>query len=128
MRTILIVDDEPVLRSLLVRYVTAAGYRALEAATGAEAIRLMDYFADDIDLAVIDQTLEDRKGSELGAELTALRPGMRTLLISGALRDEVTSELASRQPIPFFLQKPFSREVLLDMIRQVLAERSAGAP
>src|SRR5512133_1097263 len=100
MKTILIVDDEPVVRSLLVLYVTAAGYRALEAATGAEAIRLVNSFADDIHLAIIDQTLEDRKGSEVGAELTAIRPGTRTLLISGALEGEVTSGLANDEPIP----------------------------
>ena len=127
MKTILIVDDEPVLRSLLVIYVTAAGYRALEAATGAEALRVANSFTDHIHLAIIDQTLEDRKGSELGAELRAIRPGTRTLLISGALEDEVTSGLPNEEPTPSFLQKPFSCQVLIDKVRQVLADKRAGS-
>ena len=126
MKTILIVDDDPVLRRLLVLYITAAGYRALEAATGAEAMRLMNLLADDIDLAIIDHTLEDRKGSEVAAAITAIRADIRTLLISGALESDVTSELALNQPIAPVLQKPFSRQVLLEKIRQVLANRSAG--
>jgi two-component system OmpR family response regulator len=126
MKTILIVDDDPVVRRLLVLYVSAAGYRALEAATGAEAIRLMKFFAEDIDLAIVDQMLEDRKGSEVAAALTAIRADTRTLLISGALESDVTSELALDQPIASFLQKPFSRQVMLEKIRQVLANRSAA--
>ena len=127
MKTILIVDDEPVLRSLLVLYITSAGYRALEAATGAEAIQVAENFPDQIDLAIIDHTLEDRKGAEVGTELAALQPRIRMLLISGALEEEVTSELASDGPIPSFLQKPFSKAALLDKIRQMLADRSAGS-
>jgi DNA-binding NtrC family response regulator len=87
----------------------------------------VEHFPDQVDLAIIDHTLEDRKGADVGTELTALQPRIRTLLISGALEDEVTSTLASRDPIPSFLQKPFSREALLDKIRQMLADRSAGS-
>lgn len=125
MKTILIVDDEPALRNLLVLHVTAGGYRALEAATGAEAIRLVNAFPEEIHLAIIDQTLEDRKGSDVGAELIAIRPGTRILLISGAPRGEVSSDPANNAPIPSFLQKPFSRQELLDTIRDVLRRQGA---
>src|SRR5215204_4361820 len=83
MRTILIVDDEPVIRNLLVSYIAAQGYRALEAVGRAEALELVRSYPETIHLAIIDRTLEDGNGLDLARELPAIRPDLRVLLISG---------------------------------------------
>ena len=121
--TVLVVDDESAVRGVLTRSISAAGHYVLEAATGVEAAQMARSFHGPIHLAVVDQTLEDRKpGIEVAAELATIHPGIRLLLISGHLEEEVRRGLP-RTPIHVeFLQKPFAPVVLLDKIRHMLAD------
>src|SRR5215204_1893233 len=119
MRTILIVDDEPVVRNLLVSCIAAQGYRALDAVGRAEALELVRSYPETIHLAVIDQTLEDGNGLDLARELSALQPGLRVLVTSGWLEETVMSRIQEADAMGF-LQKPFKPEVLLNRIREML--------
>jgi DNA-binding response OmpR family regulator len=127
MKTILVVDDEPEIRNLLVRFITLQGYVALEAAGAAEAVELVRMYTETIDLAIIDQTLDDGHGVELAARLSAIKPDIRLLLISGELEKDVLARVPAGRPMPAFLQKPFDRRLLLDRIQEILGcHKAAG--
>ena len=120
--TVLLIDDESAIRNVLIRTIAAAGHYVLEAATGAEAILLARSFSGPIHLAVIDQSLEEgRKGVDVAAELADIQPGIRLLLISGTLEEEVLGRLPRTDIALDFLQKPFTARMLLDKIRRMLA-------
>jgi two-component system cell cycle sensor histidine kinase/response regulator CckA len=127
MRTILIVDDEPVVRNLLVSCIAAQGYRALEAVGRAEALELVRFYPETIHMAIIDQTLEDGNGLDLARELSGLQPGLRVLMTSGWLEETAMTGIQEGDTMGF-LQKPFMPEVVLNRIREMLGrEGTAGA-
>jgi two-component system response regulator ResD len=120
MRNVLVVDDDPVMRQLLVQYLTAANYVAFEAANGREAVRIA--IDTEIHLAVVDQTLgEKNEGLNVAAAISAVRPCVRCLLLSGhsqpgsGLAASTISNIA-------FLQKPFVADSLVAAVRYVLSE------
>lgn len=125
MKTILVVDDEPAIRNLLVRYITLQGYCALEAAGAAEAVELVRMYTENIDLAIIDQTLDDGHGVDVAARLSAIKPDIRLILISGGREKDVLARVPPGHPMPGFLQKPFDRRLLLDRIREILGCHNA---
>ena len=126
MKTILVVDDEPIVRNLLVSYIQSQGYRALDAAGRGEALELVRSYAEPIHLAVIDHTLEDGNGPDLAKELTNMQLGLRVLLISGWREETALAGFAKSDAVGF-LEKPFNREALLDRIGQMLGrEGTAG--
>ena len=127
METILVVDDEPSLRNMLIRSISAGGYTVLEAASGREAVQLVRSFAEPIHLAIIDHTLEDRNGADVAAEIARIRPGVRVLLISGKLEHDVLPSSVPCTTALSFLQKPFMTRALLDRIRTILSDRSNRA-
>jgi two-component system cell cycle sensor histidine kinase/response regulator CckA len=124
MNTVLIVDDEPVIRSLIVRYLTKSGYFVLEAATSNEARQVADSFDEEIDLAIVDHTLADRRESHTGLEVAlAIAKSHRSvqiLLISGYAEEQVLSRLESDAVKVAFLQKPFTCDILLAKVQELL--------
>jgi two-component system response regulator ResD len=126
MKTILIVDDEPEIRNLLVRFITLQGYLTLEAAGAAEAVKLVRMYTEAVDLAIIDQTLDDGRGVDVAARLTTIQPAMRVLLISGELEKDVLARVPVGRTMPGFLQKPFDRRLLLDRIQEILGCHNAA--
>lgn len=126
MKTILVVDDEPTIRNLLVRCITLQGYCALEAAGAAEALELVRMYPETIDLAIIDQTLDDGHGTDVAVRLSAIKPDIRLLLISGGLERDVLARVPAGRRMPDFLQKPFDRRLLLDRIQEILGCHNAA--
>jgi PAS domain S-box-containing protein len=116
--TILMVDDEPLVRSLAVRTLTGAGYGCLDAPDGAEALRIIAA-EERIDLVVTDVVMPGLSGGALGERLSTLRPDLPVLYTSGFAGDDVIRRglLAHGRP---FLQKPFSPGDLLRAVREVL--------
>ena len=126
MKTILVVDDEPTIRNLLVRYITLQGYCALEAAGGAEALELIRKYTEAVDLAIVDQKLDDWHGMDVAARLSAIKPNIRLLLISGGLEKNALARVPAGRPMPDFLQKPFDRRLLLNRIQELLSCHNAA--
>lgn len=119
--TILLVDDEPIVRDVLRRCIETAGYHVLEAASGAEATQLARSFPGPIHLAIIDQNLEyGRKGADVAAEIATTQPGIRVLLISGMLEQDTLAVPFDADLTFSFLEKPFTHQVLIERIRQML--------
>ncbi|MEX2137793.1 MAG: response regulator [Pirellulales bacterium] len=117
--TILIAEDEPLILQLAVRVLTAAGYRTLTAIDGEDAMRVFQEHADDISLALLDMTMPKMGGHNLRQNLQLLRPDLPVILCSGYNQTAAQRDLRSDEAVPF-LQKPFDRDQLLQMIRQTL--------
>jgi PAS domain S-box-containing protein len=120
--TVLLVEDEAAVRSLVRRILDRHGYRVLEAANGAEALALADRHAGAVDLVLTDVVMPEMSGRAFAEALVARHPGARVLFMSGYTDDEI---LRRGIPVPgmAFLGKPFTVERLLTAVRDVL-----GAP
>ena len=119
--TILVVDDERVVRGLLMRILALNGYRVLGAASGAEAIAAAAGEGS-LDLLLTDVEVPDMSGSALAERLLATRPGLPVLYLSGGLSG---GEAAGGPPIlgrgVGLLAKPFTADVLASRVREMLA-------
>jgi CheY-like chemotaxis protein len=111
MHTVLVVEDDPALRALMVRTLSAKGYRTLEASDGIEALELLA--ADpDIELVVTDIVMPRMNGVELAQQLAA---SARTrLLFVSAFGEEYTQLPAT------LLEKPFSQAALIAEVDRLL--------
>ena len=118
--TLLLVEDEDAVRALAREVLGGAGYVVLEAADGAEALLLCERHPGPIHLLLSDVVMPEMGGRELADRLTALRPGLKVLFLSGYADDAVVRHgvLASQVA---FLQKPYSIESLTRKVRDVLA-------
>ena len=124
--TLLIVEDEAEVRRLIGAGLQAHGYRVLLAASGAEALVLLQAHAAEVDLLVTDVVMPDLGGRALADAARALRPGLPVVYMSGYMNDDVVRQgVASAADA--FLAKPFVPSTLARKVRDVLDGR-AGAP
>jgi signal transduction histidine kinase/ActR/RegA family two-component response regulator len=121
--TILLVEDEPAVRSLAVRVLSRAGDRVLEAATPTEALRLATESAGLIKLVLSDVVMPEMTGPNLVAKVTELCPQTRVLYISGYTGDDIISR-GLADPGLKLLQKPFSAQELVERVKQALQPRA----
>ena len=116
--TILLAEDDEELRTLTARVLTARGYRVLQAADGAEALRVAEEHRGALDLLTTDMVMPSMGGHDLAHELAARRPGLKVLYMSGYTDDEGGRDALG--PGDAFLQKPVDPKVLARKVRQVL--------
>ncbi|MBI2839147.1 MAG: response regulator [Acidobacteria bacterium] len=118
--TIMLVEDEDAVREMAEEVLTRAGYRALTAPDGLEALRRCDAHGGPIHLVVTDVIMPRLGGVTLARWLTASRPELKILFISG-YAGELVNDSTWTGPRPQLLQKPFTTDELLRKIRDVLA-------
>lgn len=118
--TILLVEDEYAVRALCSRVLQSAGYRVLEAADGVQAVELARRHAGPIDLVVTDVVMPGISGREAADAITAMRPAARVLYMSGYTDDDMLRHGVLRGLVAY-LPKPFTPDVLLTRVREVLA-------
>jgi CheY-like chemotaxis protein len=117
--TVLLVEDEGVVRCLARDILLQAGYTVLEAAGGHEALRLIQENPGPVDLVVTDVVMPHMSGRELVQQLIQARPGIRVLLMSGYTDDAVVRHgILSAETE--FLQKPFTASGFAQKVRDVL--------
>ncbi|HET7604400.1 MAG TPA: response regulator, partial [Gemmatimonadales bacterium] len=121
--TVLLVEDEALVRRFARRVLQSQGYTILEAANGEEAIALSDRRAEPIDVLVTDVVMPGMSGKELAVALVRRRPGLRVLYMSG-YTDDAIAEHGVLEPGIALLEKPFTHDGLTDMLRRVLAQRT----
>jgi CheY-like chemotaxis protein len=113
--TILLIDDEDVVRELARDILEAYNYRVLLAIHGNDGIRIFNEHQDEIDLVILDMIMPEKGGKQVFRELRAIKPDVRVVVSSGYGQDEYFHELFDAG-IQGFLQKPF---VHSDLIRRV---------
>ena len=95
--TILIVEDEPVLREMARDILEEYGYRILEASSGKEALDVWNQRANEIDLLLTDMVMpEGISGAELAERLLAGQPGLKVVFTSGYTANEVNPKMLAR--------------------------------
>lgn len=117
--TILLVEDEPIVREVSRLLLTQLGYRVLVASDGAQALALSDAETGPIDLLITDIVMPGMDGRELAATLTRRRPSLRVLFTSGYTEDVIVRRGVLEQGVDF-LAKPFARELLAARVREIL--------
>ncbi len=116
---VLIVDDEPAVRSFVSAALERAGYAVETANDGAEALTKFSERPDDYGVVLLDLTMPVMDGEEAFRELRRLRPGVRVLLSSGYTEQEATSRFAGRG-LAGFLQKPYRARELVDKVQELI--------
>jgi hypothetical protein len=117
--TVLLVEDEELVRLMLVEVLKSSGYTVLDARHGTDALALAEQYKGPIHLLVTDVTMPGFSGSELARRLVEKRPGLRVLFISGYTDQEAAQWSRLKQPVQF-LQKPFHPDAFLAKARQIL--------
>ena len=117
--TVLLVEDEEIVRKLVCEMLETAGYEVLQAADGSEAIALADRHERTIDLLMTDVVMPGLSGQELARRLAERRPTMRVLFTSGYTEDAITNH-GVLSPGTSFLEKPFTAAALGQKLRELL--------
>ena len=117
--TILVVDDEEIVRDITRLALEDAGFTVVGAAEGQAAIRIAKDDAKDLALVILDLTMPGMSGEEVFFELQGLRPNLPVVLCSGYSEQEAAGHLAG-EGLAGFLQKPFRAMELLAKVRSVL--------
>lgn len=125
-RTVLLVEDEPLVRNIFTRILRGSGYFVIEAATPTEALILAEHFTLPIHLLLADLSLPRMNGVELAGRLQSLHPETRVLLLSGYGGGIIPGQMENPPPYPF-LQKPCTSEALVRKIREVLGPADDAA-
>ena len=130
--TILLVEDEPSVRTLVRDELRKLGYRVVEAKNGVEACLLATQQAGSFQLLLTDVVMPGMGGRELAQHLSVIKPDLRTLFISGYM-DDIGIMAGQEEGTSSFLQKPFTPEVLAHAVRNLLdastpTDRTGASP
>jgi DNA-binding response OmpR family regulator len=117
--TVLVVDDEDDLREAMRRMLDRRGFRTLVAAGPVEAESICEHYDGVIDVLLTDLGMPAASGGDLARTLTAMRPDLRVLFVSGLPKD-VAVEKGLLQAADPLLQKPFTFEALVTAVRDRL--------
>jgi signal transduction histidine kinase/ActR/RegA family two-component response regulator len=123
--TVLVVEDEPLVRRLARRALEEHGYTVLEAADGREAIAELASGEHPIGLVLSDLVMPRMSGRELGQEIARRYPGLPVLFMSGYTGEDVRSRGLLEGSAPF-VQKPFTADALARRVRTMLDGNPAG--
>jgi two-component system, cell cycle sensor histidine kinase and response regulator CckA len=117
--TILLVEDEELVRRLAHRILVGHGYDVMVAGSGKAALPLVGAGEKRLDLLVTDVVMPGMSGRQLAEQLRVRQPGLKVLYLSGYTDDAIVRHGVLEQEV-FFLQKPFSPDALLRKVRGVL--------
>ena len=122
--TVLLIEDEDVVRGLTKKILMQAGYNVLDAKSGEEAIRLCRAHLGPIDLLLTDVVMPEISGKEVADRLLELRPAIRVLFMSG-YTDEAIVQHGVLDANVKFIQKPFTWVSLTKKVREVLNRKAS---
>jgi PAS domain S-box-containing protein len=117
--TVLVVEDEEMVRSLAVKLLTRLGYEALAAGDGDEALVLAKHHEGPIDLLLTDVVMPHMNGRELAAKLAELRPGIKVLYTSGYTQNLIAHHGVLDEGVQL-VAKPYSLNTLAARVREAL--------
>ncbi len=122
--TVLLVEDEPVVRRLVAEILETNGYTVLQAADGPSVLEVARRHSGAIDLLLTDVVMPGMSGPEVAQSVTSMRPGTHVLYMSG-YTDSAIDRHGVLEPGIAFLQKPFSTDDLTRKVRALLDDTAA---
>jgi len=121
MAAVLVVDDEPVIREMLMLILERGGFAVVSAANGVEGLHKYRQYKDDIELVICDVTMPETDGPNLVKRLLRDQPELPIIIMS----DHCDSiDLGSQQNLRF-IPKPFSLSTLLSTVRSLISKRES---
>ncbi|TAL36113.1 MAG: hybrid sensor histidine kinase/response regulator [Spirochaetes bacterium] len=117
--TVLIVEDESVIRSLIARLLRMSGYTAIETADGESALALIGEREGNVDLLIIDMVMPGMSGGDFSRKAAERFPDIKKLFISGYV-DAKVMEAVEPESRGNFLQKPFKSDQFIARVREIL--------
>ena len=118
--TILVIDDEEIIRRLHKAVLERWGFRVLTAVDGREGVELFRQHQDDIACILLDLVMPHMSGEETFRELRRLKDGIRVIIVSGCCSKEDVRGLLAEKGIVGFLQKPYQVQRLIEAVRGVV--------
>ncbi len=118
-KTILVVDDEEIVKHFLQRFLEREGFRVLAASNGEEALARFRENVADISLVLTDVVMPVKSGVELHNEIKLINPETRFLFISGYTSDQMMINSESDKKIGF-ITKPFEKQAVIAKLREML--------
>ena len=119
--TILLVEDEDLVRDVTKRILKRAGYKVLIAVNGKEALNLYAKEKDKISLVILDLIMPEMGGKECLEKLREIDPDAKILITSGYYTTEIAREITESGAAGFIL-KPYNLKQMLTKVREVLAK------
>lgn len=118
--TILVVDDDPLVREVMRMFLSLTGYTVLEASEGREALAIWEVRRAEIDLLITDMVMPgDLSGLQLAERVLADKPGVKAIITSGYSINSMDFVKAS-EPRMVYLPKPYDQKTLISMVRTCL--------
>jgi CheY-like chemotaxis protein len=121
MQTILVVDDEEVVRHVVSRMLKRLGYEVLTAEDGREAVDIYRERADEIVCVIVDFQMPGMNGEQTFQALREIRESVCVILTSGSLEEDMERRFEG-QEVAGFIEKPFTAEILERKLNDVLQE------
>jgi two-component system cell cycle sensor histidine kinase/response regulator CckA len=118
--TVLVVDDEPMITTILTAILSKAGYPVLAATGPREALQICRKPESQIALAIVDFIMPEQNGGELACTLKEIHPGMRIVMMSGYTGPELRLSNVPCE-VHGFLAKPFKVEAAVNCVKEALA-------
>lgn len=119
-KTILLVEDDPMIRGLVCQTLETQGYNVLVADDGWEAAQVARKHGNQIDLLFTDVVMPGLGGAELAMAVREIQPDVKALFMSGYSRSQVTDE--GVPPDAALLEKPFTPDKVIEMVKDLLAD------
>jgi CheY-like chemotaxis protein len=117
--TILLAEDDALVRAMATTFLTDYGYSVIEAENGAEAVQIFRQNQNTIDLLLFDLIMPKMNGLEACAEIQKIRPGIKALIASGYLPELEEKKIVPQNGI-CMVEKPYNPKALLQKVRSLL--------
>lgn len=126
--TVLLVEDEPLVREVALHILQEQGYTVLEAENGVDALRIThEYAGATIALLITDVVMPQMGGKMLVEQVTSVDPNIKVLFISGYATDAIVQH-GQLEPGTNFLSKPFTPAAFARKVREVLDAEAGSSP
>ena len=119
-KTILVADDDNVFREFIKNQLERTGYNVIEAIDGIDAIRKFVDHKDSIELLIIDVIMPKMGGREVFESIKKMRPGIRSIFVSGYEADFISKKIESEEQI-FLILKAELPKILLPKVKEILS-------
>lgn len=123
--TVLVIDDEEMIRSVTQRVLKRLGYQVLLSDDGIHGLEVFEAHADSISCVLLDLTMPRMNGEETFRAIQRIRPDTQVILMSGFTEEDATRQIGAKG-LAGFLQKPFTINELNEKINAIMRATAAG--